>query len=74
MHTNEIKIKSLTQQNKQLNQRGNTIFQRKQFLETELKKQTNLFKEKNRSLSKELEQFRYKDKKYQAEIRKKEKI
>eukprot|EP01084_Bolivina_argentea_P238673 400970_1 len=74
LHTSDMKIKSLTQENKQLNNKINTIFQRKQFLEIEIKKQTNLLKDKNKSLHRELEQIKYKDKKYQNDIRKKDKI
>eukprot|EP01083_Nonionella_stella_P001043 3016_1 len=74
IHSNEMKLKSVHQKNKELNGRMNSIYQRKEYLEKELKKQTHSLKEKNKSLTKEIEQLRYRDKKYQNDIRKKEKI
>ena len=69
-----MKIRSLSQENKKINQNLNDIFQRKESLEIELKKQTNFYREKVKTLTKENENLKYRDKKYQNDIRKKEKI
>ena len=74
LHSNEMKIRSLSQENKKINQNLNDIFQRKESLEIELKKQTSFYREKLKTLTKENENLKYRDKKYQNDIRKKEKI
>ena len=74
LHSNEMKVKSVTQQNKQLNDKISAIFQRKEHLEIELKKQSNASRDRIKALVKENEQLKYRDKRYQNDIRKKEKI
>jgi len=73
LHSHEMRIKAMTQENKQLNSSMNNVSSRRDFLESELKKQTFSFKEKLKTVNKENENLRYKEKKYANDLRKREK-
>ena len=74
LHSSEMKHKSAQQQNKQMNHEMTQIFQRKEQLESEIKSKSSSLREKIKSLTKENENLKYRDRTYQNQLRKKEKI
>jgi len=74
LHSSEMKNKAVLQQNKQMNHEMGQLFQRKEQLESQIKSQASSLKEKIKALHKENESLKYRDRTYQNQLRKKEKV